>query len=494
LELPMPYHRFMAPTVPPSPTASPAPAPLPAASDAVDTVRWLLFAAATSVPAVILAGAAGASLTGGDVRAAAAVGLLGAVVVPLSLAVVSMRGQPRAAPRTLRSLAGLQAVSLAGAMFFAGAPTARALAIHGSWPVALVGGDVDVANDLMATVAAMIHAPEQTTTATATATTTAVAARPTTPKEVYAARAGSVVVVQVRQPAPPELSGLLGLKEVEGHGSGFVVDGNLVVTNHHVAGDAASIRIRLKDGRTFDKVKVLVSDPQNDLCVLAVDGDLGVPAMPLAAAEPVVGDALVVIGSPLGLDHTLTTGLVSAVRDQNSTHMLQMDAVVAPGSSGGPVFSGSGDVVGVATAMQGQGLNFAVGVSHVRAALTAPRTERVLAAWVPGFEFKGLETTGGTLLPTSRSNLLRVLPQVVELVEGCLEGRPAGIVTAAVSVTSGIEVAAASAAVKNCLNERGGMFRMMPQALLKDTGVTKATARYESSDGRITVLELLPTT
>ena len=83
---------------------------------------------------------------------------------------------------------------------------------------------------------------------------------------------------------------------------------------------------------------------------------------------------------------------------------------------------------------------------------------------------------------------------MVEMVEGCLAGRPAGIVTAAVSVTSGIEVAAASAAVKNCLNERGGMFRMMPQALLKDTGVTKATARYESSDGRITVLELLPTT
>ena len=491
----MPYHRFMAPIVPPSPTASPAPATLPAAVDAVDTVRWLLFAAATSVPAVILAGAAGASLTGGDVRAAAAVGLLGAVVVPLSLAIVSMRGQPRAAPRTLRSLAGLQAVSLAGVMFFAGAPTARALATHGSWPVALVGGDVDVANDLMATVAAMIHAPEQTMpTATTTTTTAATTAMPTTPKEVYAARAGSVVVVQVRQPAPPELSGLLGLKEVEGHGSGFVVDGNLVVTNHHVAGDAASIRIRLKDGRTFDKVKVLVSDPQNDLCVLAVDGDLGVPAMPLAAAEPVVGDALVVIGSPLGLDHTLTTGLVSAVRDQNSTHMLQMDAVVAPGSSGGPVFSGSGDVVGVATAMQGQGLNFAVGVSHVRAALTAPRTERVLAAWVPGFEFKGLETTGGTLLPTSRSNLLRVLPQVVEMVEGCLAGRPAGLITAAVSVTAGIEVGAASAAVKKCLDDRGEMFRLMPQALLKDTGVTKATARYESSDGRITVLELLPTT
>jgi len=487
----------MAPTVPPASSPA-APTTPPAPDDVVDTVRWLLFASATSVPAVILAGAAGASLTGGDVRAAAAVGLLGAVVVPLSLAIVSMRGQPRAVPRTLRSLAGLQAVSLAGALVFAGAPVAKALAGHGSWPVALVGGDVDVANDLMATTAALIHAPEPTaaTAAATTATTTATprSTTPTSPKEVYAARAGSVVIVQVRQPAPPELSSLLGLKEVEGHGSGFVVDGNLVVTNHHVAGDAASIRIRLKDGRTFDKVKVLVSDPQNDLCVLAVDGDLGVPAVPLAAAEPAVGDALVVIGSPLGLDHTLTTGLVSAVRDQSSTRMLQMDAVVAPGSSGGPVFSNSGDVVGVATAMQGQGLNFAVGVSHVRAALTAPRTERALAAWVPGFEFKGLETTGGSLLPTSRANLLQVLPQLVDMVEGCVQGRPAGTVTAAVSLGAGIEVGAASAAVKKCLDDRGGLFRMMPQALLKDTGVTKATARYESSDGRITVLELLPTT
>ncbi len=83
---------------------------------------------------------------------------------------------------------------------------------------------------------------------------------------------------------------------------------------------------------------------------------------------------------------------------------------------------------------------------------------------------------------------------MMEMVEGCLAGRPAGIVTAAVSVTSGIEVGAASAAVKQCLDDRGAMFRLMPQALLKDTGVTRATARDDSSDGRITVLDLLPTT
>jgi hypothetical protein len=172
--------------------------------------------------------------------------------------------------------------------------------------------------------------------------------------------------------------------------------------------------------------------------------------------------------------------------------MVQIDAVVAPGSSGGPVFSATGEVIGVATAMQGQGLNMAVAVEHVRAALAAPRIDKALTAWTPGFEFKAIETEGGALLPTTRANLLGVLPRLVESLEGCVSGRPAGVLTARVS-GSGVEVVAAADAVSACVREHTAMFRMMPMVLLADSdGVTKVTARYEAGDGRVTVLEIAP--
>jgi serine protease Do len=459
-------------------------------------LRWVPLWLGTGVVGAVVAGAVVAGVAGGDARVAAGVGVA-AVFGPLLLGGLAARGHHEAVGRTFRSAAGLQAVAVTAALVFAPAVVATGLRGHGAWPLRLAGADEEVitqANDAATVVAALIHADSATPAPTtpAPAATPAVAPVPTTPKEVFAARADSVVIVHVRQPAPEPIGSLLGLKEVEGHGSGFVVDGGLIVTNHHVAGDASSIRVRLKDGRTFDRVKIVLADPQNDLCVLAVDGELKVPAVPLAKASPAVGESVNVIGSPLGLDHTLTTGLVSALRDQSTTKMVQIDAVVAPGSSGGPVFSSTGEVIGVATAMQGQGLNMAVAVEHVHAALAAPRTEKAMAAWSPGFEFKAIDTEGGALLPTARANLLGVLPHLVESLEGCVTGRPAGVLTAKVS-GRGVEVVAANDAVGACVKEHTAMFRMVPLMLLKDAGgVTKVTARYESTDGRVTVLELAP--
>lgn len=462
-------------------------------------LRWVPLWAGTAVVGAVVAGAVVAGAAGGEVVVAAVAG--GAAIgLPLLLGGLAARGHDEAAGRTFRGAAGLQAVAVVAALVFAPAIVATHLRAHGAWPLRLVGADDELiapASDAATVVAALIHADSAAPTEAAPPTTTAAAPAtapvPTTPKAVFAARADGVVVVQVRQPAPEPIGSLMGLKEVEGHGSGFVVEGGLIVTNHHVAGDASSIRVRLKDGRTFDRVRIVVADPQNDLCVLAVDGELQVPAVPLAEAAPAVGDHVNVIGSPLGLDHTLTTGLVSALRDQSTTKMVQIDAVVAPGSSGGPVFSATGEVIGVATAMQGQGLNMAVAVEHVRAALAAPRTDKALTAWTPGFEFKAIDTEGGALLPTARSNLLGVLPHLVESVEGCVAGRPAGVLTAQVS-GQGVEVVAANDAVSACVREHTVMFRMLPMMLLKDSGgVTKVTARYEAGDGRVTVLELAPT-
>jgi S1-C subfamily serine protease len=459
-------------------------------------LRWVPLWLGTAAVGAVVAGAVVAGLAGGDARIAAGVGAA-AVALPLLLGGLAARGHHEAVGRAFRSAAGLQTVAVVAALVFAPAIVAAGVRDHGVWPLRLAGANGDAviapANDAATVVAAFIHADSAAPPTTTVAATTPTAPTPTTPKEVFAARADSVVVVHVRQAAPEPIGSLLGLKEVEGHGSGFVVDGGLIVTNHHVAGDASSIRVRLKDGRTFDTVRIVLADPQNDLCVLAVDGELKVPPVPLAKASPAVGDHVNVIGSPLGLDHTLTTGLVSALRDQSTTKMVQIDAVVAPGSSGGPVFSATGEVIGVATAMQGQGLNMAVAVEHVKAALSAPRTEKAMAAWTPGFEFKAIDTEGGALLPTARSNLLGVLPHLVESLEGCVTGRPAGVLTAQVS-GMGVEVVAANDAVSACVGEHTTMFRMLPMMLLQDSGgVTKVTARYEASDGRVTVLELAPT-
>jgi S1-C subfamily serine protease len=260
---------------------------------------------------------------------------------------------------------------------FLRAPVADALRAHGAWPLALAGADEAPLQHAATAVADLLHDGAPPATPASTEAAAPAVAALTTPKEVFQARAGGVVIVQVRQPAGGMMKEVMGIEEVEGHGSGFIVDGGLVVTNHHVAGDASSIRVRLKDGRVFDTVSVVLLDPQSDLAVLKVEAT-GVTAVPIAKAEPSVGDGAIVIGSPLGLDYTLTTGLVSQVREQSATRMLQIDAVVAPGSSGGPVFSSSGDVIGVATAMQGQGLNLAVSSTHVLAAL-----ERARAADAP---------------------------------------------------------------------------------------------------------------
>lgn len=443
---------------------------------------------------------AGAFVAGHGVGVAA--GVAGAVfIVPLTVGLASARGLPLWGLRGARTAAGLHVVALMAAFVFFAEPTSVALRTHGAWPATLVanadGHDDHVADELTRfTVAAadLLHAPPAPPPAPPE-TSTKAAKTPTSPKEVFAARADSVVVVHVRQAAPPAMKALVGVDEAEGHGSGFVVDGGFVVTNHHVAGEATSIRVRQKDGTSFDEVAVVYVDPQNDLAVLKVDGLTAAP-VPIASAEPAVGDGVVVIGSPLGLDYTLTTGLVSAVRDQSTTRMLQIDAVVAPGSSGGPVFSDQGALIGVATAMQGQGLNMAVGAQHVREALTkatAPdvAAPKVLARWAAGFEMQSIEAEGGALLPTTRSNLLGVLPHLVQSVEGCLVGRPAG--EAVVVVDGGVELKEGSDKLKTCVREKAMMFGIVTKMATSDaaSGVKKVLVRYGAADGRVTVVELV---
>lgn len=144
-------------------------------------------------------------------------------------------------------------------------------------------------------------------------------------------------------------------------GSGFVVgDGRSVLTNYHVITGASSAVVKLHDGRTIAVDGSFAADPDVDLAVLCVP-PLGVPPLKIARGPlPDPGTQVLVIGSPLGLDGTVTDGLVSAVRE--AENRLQISAPISPGSSGSPVFSFRGEVLGVAVSVveDAQAPNFAI--------------------------------------------------------------------------------------------------------------------------------------
>jgi serine protease Do len=139
-----------------------------------------------------------------------------------------------------------------------------------------------------------------------------------------------------------------------GEGSGVLVDpAGYILTNNHVIDEATTIRVRLYDGRTFTPRKVGV-DPETDLAVLKIQGSAPFPYAAIGDSEVLkVGDWVLAIGSPFGLEQTVTAGIISA-KDRttagpnaNFQQFLQTDAAINPGNSGGPLVNLRGEVVGI---------------------------------------------------------------------------------------------------------------------------------------------------
>jgi putative serine protease PepD len=138
-----------------------------------------------------------------------------------------------------------------------------------------------------------------------------------------------------------------------GLGSGFVIDvrsgTSYLLTNFHVIGDEyvngnRDVKVRQQD-RTYDGV-VTQTSAADDLAVIAVNTAL--PVLSIATAKPAVGDTVMAFGSPLGLEGTVSAGIVSALRHEDGHDYLQFTAPISPGNSGGPVVDSDGRVVGIA--------------------------------------------------------------------------------------------------------------------------------------------------
>ncbi|HIK12656.1 MAG TPA: trypsin-like peptidase domain-containing protein [Oscillatoriaceae cyanobacterium M33_DOE_052] len=193
-----------------------------------------------------------------------------------------------------------------------------------------------------------------------------------------------------------------------GTGSGFILsaDGQ-VLTNAHVINGADTVSVVLKDGRTFDG-KVLGVDPVTDVAVVKIEAQ-NLPTVTLGDSEKLQpGEWAVAIGNPLGLDNTVTAGIISATGRSSSevgvpdkrVGFIQTDAAINPGNSGGPLLNAQGEVIGVNTAIiQGaQGLGFAIPIN------TAQRiAEQLITTGKAQHPFLGIEMA--TLTPELKKQI-----------------------------------------------------------------------------------------
>jgi Do/DeqQ family serine protease len=163
---------------------------------------------------------------------------------------------------------------------------------------------------------------------------------------------------------------------VQGLGSGFIISADgYILTNDHVVEDAGQIQVTVMGHSEPLTAKVVGSDSDLDLAVLKIDNSGNLPYLQFGSSDSLrVGEWVIAIGNPYGLDHTVTVGVISAkgrpvsIENRNYRNLLQTDASINPGNSGGPLLNLAGQVVGVNTAVNAsaQGIGFAIPSSTVQ--------------------------------------------------------------------------------------------------------------------------------
>ncbi|MFQ4142478.1 trypsin-like peptidase domain-containing protein [Chlorogloeopsis sp. ULAP02] len=165
-----------------------------------------------------------------------------------------------------------------------------------------------------------------------------------------------------------------GRRVARGTGSGFIIQSNgLILTNAHVVSGADTVRVTLKDGRSFTG-RVLGADRTTDVAVVQIQAN-NLPTVSVGNSDRLKpGEWAIAIGNPLGLDNTVTVGIISGTERSSRAFggrgigFIQTDAAINPGNSGGPLLNQNGQVIGINTAIiQGaQGLGFAIPINQAQ--------------------------------------------------------------------------------------------------------------------------------
>ncbi|HEX4670345.1 MAG TPA: trypsin-like peptidase domain-containing protein [Solirubrobacterales bacterium] len=284
---------------------------------------------------------------------------------------------------------------------------------------ALLGGAIVAAFGWIAIAAGWIQSEGGSTTTVAAPLTAPVSSKSgagdaNVVNQIYKSDGDGVAFIESEIPAQESQSfSPFGEPESEAGGtatgSGFVVDteGHLL-TNNHVVEDANRIQVKLGSSDTTYQAKVVGADPATDLALLKVEAPAA-QLHPLTlghSSEMEVGDPVVAIGNPFGLDRTVTSGIVSALQRQieapdgfSITHVIQTDAAINPGNSGGPLINANGEVIGInsqiATGGGGNGnvgIGFAIPIDTVRAEIHQLETKGEV-------EHAFIGISGGTITP-----------------------------------------------------------------------------------------------
>src|SRR3954470_13710525 len=211
---------------------------------------------------------------------------------------------------------------------------------------------------------------------------------PTALERVMAAAAASKRAAGATAPVAPgtledvisaAMPAVVRVETTTSFGSGFFIAADTLLTNVHVVGDNSTVTIRRPDGKTLPG-HVDTGAAELDIAVVRVSSpDPNQPTLTLGSgsqARP--GQEVIALGSPLGLQNTVTRGIVSAVRQIGGLTLVQTDAAINPGNSGGPLLDRSGSVIGITSlGMQSsvaQGLSFAIAIDHAKALLAGQRS------------------------------------------------------------------------------------------------------------------------
>lgn len=220
-----------------------------------------------------------------------------------------------------------------------------------------------------------------------------------------------------------------------GTGSGFILSADgVILTNAHVVEGADSVLVTLRDGREF-RGEVVGQDPVTDVAVVRVEA-AGLPAVTLGNSENLrPGEWAIAIGNPLGLDNTVTAGIISATGRSSAqirvpdkrVSFIQTDAAINPGNSGGPLLNQQGEVIGMNTAIIGgaQGLGFAIPIATVQQIADQLITRGYAEHPYLGLQMRTLTPELRQVLNQDRRSPVRVAAEQGVIVLGVLPNSPA---------------------------------------------------------------------